>query len=431
MNTLAKKVLTLAIFHQSLHWFSMGFLIPITALFQLEQGLSLLQVSLNMGIYSAVIMLLELPTGGLADVLGRKNVYLLALAVKLGGYAVFLFAQNMALFLVGFVLLGIFRTLASGSIEAHFIDELKAADPNLDLQQALAKMEIFIPLGLALGALTGGILPDTVGRIFEGHPVFTIYTVNILASLCGTIFLAAFTALFVHETWRKEESQQVQGFSAFKDVLSTSITYGLKNKTVLLLVISSAGMAFAVAGLEAFWQPRVQNIAGEEAPKVIFGLLSSGYFFAASLGSAVSIWACRVFKKNYAVTAAVFKALTGAAFIVLALQNTVPGFAVFYMLLFLQVGVFTSPHSTILNNVIPAEKRSTLLSFQSLFNYAGGIASSILLGLIAQFVSIPAVFTVAGIVMAGSAVVYLFIDSKDAQGVGSGVQSSPQKADIS
>ena len=67
------------IINQTFHWFIIGIMLPVITLLQLEKGLNLFQISITMSIYSATVVLLELPTGGLADTIGRKRVYLISL----------------------------------------------------------------------------------------------------------------------------------------------------------------------------------------------------------------------------------------------------------------------------------------------------------------------------------------------------------------
>jgi len=69
-------------------------LVPVISLLQLEKGLDLFQIGLAIAVYSATVMALELPTGGLADSTGRKRVYLYSLASQLVAITVLLFAQT-------------------------------------------------------------------------------------------------------------------------------------------------------------------------------------------------------------------------------------------------------------------------------------------------------------------------------------------------
>ena len=68
----------LASFNLSFHWFAMGIIIPIMTLFLLEKGLTLLQIGIAFAVYSAATVLLELPTGGLADSIGVESSIILS-----------------------------------------------------------------------------------------------------------------------------------------------------------------------------------------------------------------------------------------------------------------------------------------------------------------------------------------------------------------
>jgi len=60
-----RKLLFVFTFNQTIHWFIVGLMIPVIALFQMEKGLNLFQIGINMALYSAAVILFELPTGGL------------------------------------------------------------------------------------------------------------------------------------------------------------------------------------------------------------------------------------------------------------------------------------------------------------------------------------------------------------------------------
>ncbi len=62
----------------ALRWFPTGLLIPLTAVLMQSRGLSLAEIGLVAAAQGVVVVLLELPTGGLADALGRRPVLLAA-----------------------------------------------------------------------------------------------------------------------------------------------------------------------------------------------------------------------------------------------------------------------------------------------------------------------------------------------------------------
>ena len=108
-----------------------------------------------------IIVLLEVPTGGLADAIGRKRVTLIALLFTLVSEVAILFAFSLPMFLLFAVLSGTGRALISGAPVAWFIDSLQAADPEVDVQPALAQAGTFELFALAAGTLLGSFSADT------------------------------------------------------------------------------------------------------------------------------------------------------------------------------------------------------------------------------------------------------------------------------
>lgn len=58
----------------ALRWLPIGFITPLHVLLPLSRGLTLGQVGITMACGAATAALLELPTGGLADAVGRRSV---------------------------------------------------------------------------------------------------------------------------------------------------------------------------------------------------------------------------------------------------------------------------------------------------------------------------------------------------------------------
>jgi MFS family permease len=77
-------------------------------------------------------------------------------------------------------------------------------------------------------------------------------------------------------------------------------------------------------------------------------------------------------------------------------------------------GVMNSPFATLYNLQVPAEMRSSMLSIQSLSSYVGGILGSVVLGFVANTVSIGLAWAVAGALLLVSLPLYLKLDSREA-----------------
>ena len=70
-----------------------------------------------------------------------------------------------------------------------------------------------------------------------------------------------------------------------------------------------------------------------------------------------------------------------------------------------------SPHAALYNRAAPAAQRSTLLSLDSLIGYVGCFIGSVGLGFVAEQRSIPLAWTLAGLILLGSALIYLRLNS--------------------
>ena len=78
-----------------LHWGAVGIVSPVLVLMVMSKGAPLEGVGVVMAAMSIAAVALELPSGMLSDLLGRKRVYLASLAISLAGYALMLSARSM------------------------------------------------------------------------------------------------------------------------------------------------------------------------------------------------------------------------------------------------------------------------------------------------------------------------------------------------
>jgi MFS family permease len=415
-----KKLIMIYSIHQVLHWMITGIFVPVMALYQLEKGLNLFQIGMSGALYSGITVILELPTGGLADSIGRKKVYILSLYVKGVSIIILCFAQNFTLILLGFLVMGIARALSSGTLDAWFVDEYKKYSPNGNLQKAFATIGIFIPIGLGISSLLGGYLPMSLGRFTETIRGMDKYSGNLLIMLILLFIQMAYTLIFI-----KEYRKTIRGFSIINEckrlpsALSSSIQCGFKDKVIFLLLLSSVAWGLGFSGLEQFWQPRVKSILGSDEQTWIFGVLTTGYFLAGAFGNLLATGICKLFKENYPRILFISRLLMGTLFIFLAFQQSIIGFSFLYFTLFMINGLSSSPSSYILNEQIEEHNRSTLLSLESLCVQIGGLIGVLMMGIIAQKISIPIAWVVGAAVLCISSMLYLFIPQYKAISKGS------------
>ncbi len=394
------------------------------ALLQLEKGLNLFQIGIVAAIYGGTVILLELPTGGLADAIGRKRVYLISLVMLFISALIVLIAWNFVTIILGFFFLGVARALSSGSIDAWFVDEFNKIEPEGNLQAALAKAGPFIPLGLGIGSFVAGLLPMSLGKVTSQIPGFGMYSANLIAiNLCIVIQFVLTSILVIEHLHPERQSTIWSGFKLFPKAVSTSVHYGIKNQTILLLLLSGLAWGFAIMGLEVLWQPQVKAILGSDSQTWIFGVLAAGYFLASSTGNFSSTSICKLFGNNYPRVLFTTRICLGMFYCLLALQGSLGGFAMCYWTLFVFNGMSNPPYLTVFNAQISEQQRSTLLSFQSLFEQLGGLIGSLLLGYIANTLSIPIAWSLGAEILVISSLSYVFLVKKKSNSVTKGIGS--------
>jgi MFS family permease len=395
-----------------LNWLATALPLALLILILQTRSINLFQMGLLMGAYSLTIVLLEVPTGGLADAVGRKRVTLLAYAVTTVADILILFAFSFPLILLAFVLNGVGRALSSGALDAWFVDALQVADPHIDIQPPLAQANTVSLIALGSGTLLGGLIPQWFAWLpAEGTAVLTPFTTTIVAALLVKLLL--FIVLIVAVKEEQPQEGKPQWRSAFQQlpaIIRDAVQLSRSNHTILLLLGTSFASGVAILSLETFWQPFFARLlGGGEENSFFFGVLMTGYFLVGIAGNLLATYLSKLLRKQYALVAALFQGLEGVLLIGLAAMTAIiPAVALFW-LAYMSLSGVNSPQAALFNQEIPAKRRSAMLSVQSLSGYTGSILGSAGLGYVAETFSIQATWTIAGTVLLVSLFLYLRI----------------------
>ncbi|MDO7815109.1 HP1165 family MFS efflux transporter [Helicobacter pylori] len=122
----------------------------------LSKGLSLSEILLVQTFFSFCVLVAEYPSGVLADVMSRKNLFLVSNAFLIASFSLVLFFDSFILMLLAWGLYGLYSACSSGTIEASLITDIK--ENKKDLSKFLAKNNQITYLGMIIGSSLGSFL---------------------------------------------------------------------------------------------------------------------------------------------------------------------------------------------------------------------------------------------------------------------------------
>ena len=371
--------------------FNARFYYPVYALLFLEHGLSWEDFGILNGIWAITIILLEVPSGALADTLGRKKLLILAAICMIVEMIALLFAPMnggqyvFLLFALNRVVSGLAEAAASGADEALAYDSLKEAGMESEWNKALEKAQRFTSLAFFFAMMTGSAFYDHEFINICLQAVGINFTMTSDEAIKAPIFLTFISSLVVlgaslamKDSFAREKMGALETMRlSFKKTMQagawiwkTPLPFGILIAAMALDNVIRQFLTIA----SAYW-----NVI--ELPVATFGLVASGMSLmgifiprlARHLGDHFSP------QKN---------------FLMLCLLLTVGlwgiGFAIPYwgilpaILLYATMQIMNYLVSRYLNEEASSERRATVLSFRGLStNLSYGAVSLLYSGLIA------------------------------------------------
>jgi MFS family permease len=133
--------------------------IPVEKLFMSEIGFTPTTIGIMAAAYAAVVPLLEIPSGMLADRWSRRGVLMLGnvgalLSIVVGGLS-----TNVAMYIVAALLLGVYFAMGTGTLDAIVYDAVLEESGSSDgFDAALGRVHAISGVALVVGAVGGGLL---------------------------------------------------------------------------------------------------------------------------------------------------------------------------------------------------------------------------------------------------------------------------------
>ena len=380
-----------------LRWFPTGVVLPVLVLLMRERGLDLATIGLLLGVYSLVTAALELPTGGLADVLGRRPVLVLSATLSVAAAVLLAVGQSVLVLGSAFAVLGVARALDSGPLQAWYVDSVHAVDPRADLRPGLSWAGAAEAGGLCLGALVGGALVQVSPFAADAGVLIPLSTPFLVAAVLSAVHLCA-AATWVREPVGRRPAGLAVVLGGVPRTIARGGALALGPGPLRRLMIVTAALGVVLAGVELLTPTSVAALLGGESEAAApYAVLVTIGFAGTSLGSAVAPVVARIAGSSVRALVGVgivaALALLGVAAPTLGVAST--AYVAFYLLL----GVGSPLLDELTHASVASGERATVLSVRSMVGQVGGLVAGLGIGALAGATSLTAGFAVLAVVL--------------------------------
>jgi MFS family permease len=327
-------------------------------------------------------LLLEVPTGAIADTWGRKRSTQIGLLFFAASYSVYFFADTFWLYILAEVIAAFGASCISGALEAWYVDGQKAFSEAEHFDQVFAKEFKLKQLAI----ITGVVIGSKIGTVNIAYP-WLLGTATALSALLAVTIIV-----------KEERIAQVGKRISFSlapmiKTMRDSIRYSLKNREIIRLQTLGFVFGASVMALNMQWPVVFQSYG--------YDVGSLGWLFAAvALMLALGGHIAPYFKRRYSqeVRALIFsQGLTVLGIIVAGLLIGPMVTLSFFLLQQIGRGMMRPIYQDLLNKSIEHDNRATVLSFASMVSSAGNVFGLIVSGLIAKYAGIGPAWISSGI----------------------------------
>src|SRR6059058_789549 len=239
----------------------------INTIFLLDAGLSNLEAFAANAFFTAGMVLFEVPTGIVADTVGRRASYLLGTLTLAASTLLYVLLWRIEApfwaWAVVSILIGLGFTFFSGAVEAWLVDALKATGFTGELESVFGRGQVVTGVAMLTGSVAGGFIAQQTSL---GVPFV------LRGLILGVMFVVALRLMY-DVGFLPEKGGNV--VTEIRKIASASIDFGLRVPSVRWLMIES--LFTGGVGIYGFYalQPYLLKLYGDPHAYVIAGLAAA------------------------------------------------------------------------------------------------------------------------------------------------------------
>jgi predicted MFS family arabinose efflux permease len=332
--------------------------VPVEKLFQTQIGFSAASIGLAAAAYAAVVPLLEVPSGILADRWSRSKILMvasgaLAASSLLGGLS-----TNVPAYIAAAMILGVYFALNSGTIDSIVYDTVLEETGSSDLYEKwIGRVRIAESAAFASSALAGGLLA-------EWTPLRLTYFLTVPFALASMIVFARLSEPQLH---RAAEPVALRRHVA---MALSAMTRVPQVRRVMLLAALAALLSQAVFEFGPLW------LVSLHAPAAVFG----PYWAAlVATGGAGGYLTSKLRLGRWWAVLMLSAALAAAA-VLLAVSHSVAAVIIAQAVLLLAVAIVGIRAGLLLHDAVPAAIRTGVSAGAGTLSWVLFLPFSLILG---------------------------------------------------
>lgn len=357
------------------------------------KGMSLTKLGVLEGIFHLVSFSMEVPTGVVADLWGRKASRVVGRLLSMVSMIILIFSDDFYMFTLSFATLAISYNLESGAGEALIYDSLKSIDKEKDYIKINGKNEMFMQIGSVAALILGGYLGSKDYLLAFG----------VSAIIAAITFMQSFT--FVEPVEIIETKAATVSEGKTRNLLLKQIIDSVKiirdNKKVGFLIIFINIISLFVTSLFYYLQNYWKTQGSSEFKIGIYLSISS---------LLAGIVATRVYKLER-----ILKEKGIIIFMPIIIALSIWGIAltslsqVFYIIIGIADSIVYVTIGDYINKLIPSQNRATILSFQSMLFSLFMILIFPLIGKLGDSFSLKFAFVFMALIASVLAIINVYI----------------------
>ena len=330
-----------------------GFFTPIIQLFFLDNNLTITKIALLGVAWSIVRIILEVPSGILADKWGRKKVYAISSLFTIFQVVMLIYASNYWHFFFASILSAVSYSFLSGTNTAIFYDTLKQLKKEDQFEKLWARQHIFQQIPLVIAFVASGFL-------YKFSPLLP-FQLSLLFLVASLIVVLTFKEPKYHKP-----IEEVNVFTHFTQSMKFIFENNFLKTILIFTVIFSIGSDLSYG----YGQIYLKQLA---LPVVLFGI---AYTFKSLLVTLFANIAPSIRKKiDYQGIFALQMILITALFFIMALTNNYLIGAICFILIAIPHGLFVVSKTSYIHKHTQSHHRATV---DSMFSFVVALVFLIL-----------------------------------------------------